>query len=186
MSYTFLDLPFEILLLIAETNHNVFATLRLINKDIRDYTNTHMNKYKSIFSREITTKRNPHNLLDIITKCYILPNGHKHGPFEELYLFYGCSSTTGIYLSKKIYTKCTYKDDRVHKLLEKYNTHHNYKRIMYDNGIKSGLYEKYCYGVLSEKRLYKNGEVVEQLEIDNTTIDLDVIKSRIKYLKSLT
>lgn len=167
MTYTFNDLPFEISLMIAEMDHNIFAIMRLLNRDIREYTNNHIDKYKSKFSREVVLITEPHSLLKIEEKYFILPNGTKHGLYNALWKKYGRCHNYITYKSSVTCYECTYKDGIKNGLFEKYSIEDNerpklIKRCIYENGKINGISEKYCtyketYSITTYDNGIKNG-----------------------------
>ena len=73
-------LCFDMWLEIAEMDAAAFASVRSINKDVRDYTNAHMDEYKRKFAFEVTENKD-----SLKHKYYRLPSGDFHGLYQTWY-----------------------------------------------------------------------------------------------------
>ena len=76
--YSFNILPFDVLYLLTQYDLKTFTAIRSVNRDIRDYTNEHMDVYKNRYLRVIRKE-----MRDKILEYTILPNGAKHGLYQE-------------------------------------------------------------------------------------------------------
>jgi len=74
-------LPTELLLLIAEVDAQSFATIRCVDRNVRDYTNKYMDKYKEIFATEVKIELKG----GYKEKYWELPNGDKNGLYQKFY-----------------------------------------------------------------------------------------------------
>jgi antitoxin component YwqK of YwqJK toxin-antitoxin module len=182
---SFEDLPLEVLLSIAEVNKDAFVAIRLINRDIKCYTNEYMEKYKILFSREIThdnlkyqalpdgTKHGFHekwsdNGNALLARGYYV-EGKKHGCFErwsyngKVLLFRGYyieGKKHGLFERFDTYgnmmSRCNFQNGMKHGLCQDFTKNHTFSDN-YENGEKHGPYE-HDYGHLIERGSRKNGK----------------------------
>lgn len=135
-------LPNELLLLIAEINPTSFAAIRSVSKDIRNYTNEHMDKYKKKFLIKI--EREDEN--GYRGKYFQFPNGDYHGLFQIW-----CE--TG-----QLLLQCTYNNGVKHGLYQEWHKNGQLEtQFSYLNGKIVGIYQKW----------YDNGQLDEQCNFEN-------------------
>ena len=137
------DLPLEIKILIAEQDLQIFRIFHTYDPEVRQFIDKRIDKYKKLFSKEIIGRDN----FGCKIKCYILPNGSRHGLHQEW-------RPTG-----QLLTECTYKDGKLERLYQEWHynkqlwTEHTYKV-----GKKEGLYQTWRFnGQLAYECTYKDG-----------------------------
>lgn len=106
MEFDYIDdiLPSELLMVIAEQNHDTFVAMRSISELVRGYTNEQINRYKDSFLI-FTEEKDMLGWKKIYTK---LPNGSKQGLCRKYYS------------DGKIYAEFEYKDDKIHGTYREY------------------------------------------------------------------
>lgn len=137
---SFIDLPTEIVLLIAEKHPGAFACLRSIDRNIAEYTRPRLEKYKEKFCVKIITKDEEYHQL---------PNGQKHGAY------------TSFYPDGAIKEKCSYVDGVRNG---PYHLYHANGKLFHNglflNGLKNGEYNTFSddgYPISNE--LYSKGKL---------------------------
>jgi hypothetical protein len=125
----FSDLPFEILMIIAEYDNKSFIAIRSINRDVRDYTNLYMDRYKKIFSVDVCEENPIYSLFSHPTSGHLccafkyvdkykrLPNGHKHGLYER-YIRWSIIDNFEIHETPRL--RFNYQDDNIVGKYEEY------------------------------------------------------------------
>jgi antitoxin component YwqK of YwqJK toxin-antitoxin module len=178
--------PLEVKTLIVGNDVKLYSVMRLLDKDYRDYTNSHITYYRNKFA----TKK-----IDSSRSYFVLPNGVKHGKYEEWHkngqLKVQCIYNNG--MKNKLYeewhsngqlkVRCSYKNGkRLGDLYEEFDSNGDVKvscsylngkrhgtyfyvsddkkmsvRSSYENGQLNGLYEQWHNGNYKYRYSYKNG-----------------------------
>jgi len=174
-------LPVEIWLLIAEVNPTSFMAIRSVSREIRDYTNIHMDKYKDKFARKAEKE-----IGSYIEEYWELPNGDKHGlslcwyskdrtQFHEE-CTYKVGKLEGLYRvwyenadnipegqPQQLAIQCIYQNGEKEGLYQKWHRSNNLQvECTYKNGKKEGLYQSWYAGELNQREslcTYKDGKM---------------------------
>lgn len=135
-------LCFDMWLEIANLNSSAFAAVTSINRDIRNYTNEHIQKYKKKFSIEIKEDSG-----GIKGKYFQLPNGDKHGLYQSWYE--GGSP----------YANMTYIDGKLEGHVQSwYENRQLREEGFFHEGKLEGLFQIWCEdGELCEEITFNNG-----------------------------
>lgn len=143
----------DVWLLIIEIDPEVFCLVRLINRDVRDYTNDHMDRYMNLFARKIT--ESTFCVFGYLHSHYsVLPNGNKHGMYVETTAFssvlcnYKNGELDGEYLkyngNDSVKRSCNYRDGKLDGGYKEYRVDGPVKKSCnYEDGKLNGEYKEY-------------------------------------------
>jgi antitoxin component YwqK of YwqJK toxin-antitoxin module len=145
-------LPIEVLLLIAEQSISSFVGIRSIIREIRDYTNEHMDSYKKMFT--MYTKEIINGEEVIVAK---LPCGF-HGRIET------------------IFGSMRYYDGLRHGAQIRKSSAHN-TEVIYDHGVQTSWRRTYADGKIIRRKQY-NGQMITTDESGDIVKKIDMVNGK--------